>query len=111
MSQTKTKIIVNGSKDKAEILQMISAELDNLDDFGQLQMHLKKHTGYYSNADIVKMTSVKFTDNEPNVTAGARIIRLIKGINDTNLTGSLSFTLKFDKGQAEQMLVQDFKKI
>ena len=93
------------------LLLTIRQQLETLPDFGQLQFHLKKHLGNFSNTDLVKVTSIKFTDNDPNVTATTAIFQMIKAIQDSEETGTLTFSLNFKHGKAEQMQVQDFRKI
>ena len=95
---------------------MVAAQLDGLSDFGQLQLHIKKHVGAYSNTDVVKVQSIKYSDIEPNVSAASDILKLFKGTcevaRQTNRPTSLGFTITIDKnGNAEQMQVQDFKKL
>src|SRR4030081_1006936 len=97
--------------DTDELLQQIALQLKTLPDFGQIQIHIKRHLGTFSNTDIVKMTSLRYTDNEPNVTLTTDIYRLIKNVADANLTGTLGFSVSFKKGRADLMQVQDFKKL
>lgn len=95
-----------------ELLMLnIRRQLDELPDYGQLQMHIKRHAGKFSNTDAVKMTSVRFTEKDPNVAATTRIFQLIKAVADAKLTGTLAFSINLKNGIAEQMMVQDFKKL
>jgi hypothetical protein len=100
---------------KQDILNIISAQLDTMSDFSQLQIFVKKHLGQYSNVDVMNNTTQKFTDNEPNVTAATQIYKMIKlaslSAQQTSRPTSLGFNLSIDKnGNANQMQVQDFKK-
>lgn len=97
--------------EQEEILQQIQVQLTTLSDYGQLQIHVKKHGGEYSNTDYVKMTTVRYTDDDPNVTCTSDVFKLIKNIANTALTGTLSFTIQFKKGRADIMQVQDFRKL
>lgn len=102
--------------DKSKILEMVASQLDGLSDFGQLQLHIKKHVGAFSNTDVVKVQSIKYSNLEPNVTAAGDMLKLFKGTcavaQQTGRPTSLGFTITIDKdGNAEQMLVQDFKKL
>lgn len=97
--------------DTQELMKQIEAQLATVPDFGQLQIHIKKHVGNFSNTDYVKMTSYKYSDNDPNVTCTSDIFKLIKGIADAGVTGSLGFSITFKKGNADLMQVSDFKKL
>lgn len=102
--------------DKSKILEMVAVQLDNVSDYGQLQFHIKKHAGAFSNTDVVKVQSIKYSNIEPNVTAAGDMLKLFKGTcaaaKQIGRPTSLNFTLAIDKnGNAEQMLVQDFKKL
>jgi hypothetical protein len=89
----------------------IRKQLESLPDFGQLQIHVKRHLGTFNNTDVVKISSTKFNGSDTNVTATAMIFQLIKSIADAHETGTLSFNVSFKAGQAELMQVQDFRKI
>lgn len=97
--------------DTEQLMLNIRKQLDELPDYGQLQFHIKRHAGKFSNTDAVKMTSVRFNGKEPNVDATARTFQLIKAVSEAKLTGTLTFSLNFKDGLAEQMMVQDFRKI
>lgn len=94
-----------------ELLTQIRQQLASVPDFGQLQIHIKKHVGSFSNTDYVKMTSYRYTDNNPNVSCTADIFSLIKQISDAGLNGSVGLSITFKKGKADLMQVQDFKKL
>lgn len=94
-----------------DILELIALQLNQMPDYGQLQIHLKRHAGKYSNTDLVKMTPHRYTDNEPNVTCTTDILGLIKQIADAGVDGSLGFSITFKKGRADLMQVSDFKKL
>lgn len=93
------------------ILASLKQQLQALPDYGQLQVHLKRHRGEYHNTDVVKISSTRFTDPDANVAATTMIFQLIKAIADARDTGNLTFNITFKSGQAEQMTVQDFRKI
>lgn len=96
-----------------DLLTQIASQIASLPDYGQLQIHIKKHADLgkaFSNADYVKVTTFRYTDNEPNVSCTTDMLRLIKQITDANLTGSLGFNITFRKGRADLMQVQDFQK-
>ena len=96
---------------KETILQDISMQLDTMPDFGQLQIYIKAHLGQIGKADMVKMTTTKYTDNDPNVSVTTDIYRMIKAMADAGVTGSLGFSINFKHGQAETLQVQDFKRL
>lgn len=93
------------------LLQDIGIQLDSMPDFGQLQIFVKSHLGGIGNADMVKMTTTKYTDNDPNVTLATDIYRMIKTMADAQVNGSLGFSVTFKRGNAETMQVQDFRRI
>lgn len=95
----------------SELLRLIATQLATVPDFGQVQFHIKKHIGSFSNTDVVKLTSYRYTKDEPNVSVTTDMLRLVKQITDAQLTGSLGFSVQFKHGKAEQMQVQDFKKL
>ena len=97
--------------EKTQILKNIGDQLDKLPDYGQLHFHVKKHSGRLSKTDMVKMTSHKFDGVEPTIEATTKIFRLIKTVQDASLTGTLTFSLSFKGGLAEQLLVQDFQRL
>ena len=97
--------------EQKDILQMIETQLSQMPDFGQLQIHLKRHAGKFSNTDLVKMTPYRYTDTDPNVSCTSDILTLIKQIADAKLNGSLSFSITFKSGDADLMQVQDFKRL
>lgn len=102
--------------DKAEILKQISDQLDRMQDYGHLQVSVKKHRGEFSNLDLVHVTSQKFTDNDPNVTAYAQMGTLFKAatISSAQLgkKTTLGFSVSIDEtGHAQIMQVQDYKKL
>lgn len=114
--------------DTKDIIKMIEAQLNALPDFGQLQLSLKKHVGTWSNADMVKVTNVKYKDavTDPaspaydpeyrNINATTDIVKLFKGsceyARQLKSPITLSFNLVIDKnGKAELLQVQDFKKL
>jgi len=97
--------------EKASLLQQISDQLDGLEDFQQLQIHIKRHAGKFSNTDYLKIAPLRYTTNEPNVTCTSDILRLIRGVTDAELTGNLTFSVTFKHGKADMMTVQDFKKL
>lgn len=92
------------------ILSDIARQLDNMPDFGQLQIFIKSHVGMIGKADMVKMTTTKYTDNDPNVSVATDIYRMIKTMADAHVTGTLGFSINFKNGQTETMSVQDFRK-
>jgi len=94
-----------------DLLKQIESQLATVPDFGQLQIHIKKHTGKFLNTDYVKMTSYKYSDIEPNVTCTADIVRLIKSVAEAKLDGSLNFSVDFKHGSANVMRVQNFNKL
>jgi hypothetical protein len=94
-----------------DILDKISVMMADLDDYGSLNITLKKHLGDINNADVVKVTNYKFRDSEPNVSAATRVFQLMKGVQDAGLNGVLSFSIVYKRGQADQMSTQDFKKL
>lgn len=94
-----------------ELLKQIALQLNAMPEFGQMQIHVKRHLGTFSNTDIVKMTSYRYTDNDPNVTCTSDIFKLIKQIADARVTGTLGLSVSFKNGRADLMQVQDFKKI
>lgn len=96
--------------DSDSLLKQIESQLQEVPDFGQLQIHVKKHVGKYF-TDYVKMTSFKYNSDEPNIICTADIVKLIKQIADAGLDGSLSFGIDFKRGEADVMRVQDFKKL
>lgn len=93
------------------IIQDIERQLDSMPMFGQLQIYIKSHVGEIGKADMVKMTTTKYEDNDANVSATADIFRMIKAMSTAGVSGSLGFSITFKKGQAETMAVQDFRKI
>lgn len=93
------------------VLELVKQQLNELSDFDQLQITVKTGFGKINKVDYNKMHSVRYTELESNVTCTADVIRLIKAIDNQKLTGALSFTITFDKGNARNMQVQDFKKI
>lgn len=92
------------------LMQSIRKQLEELPDFGQLQVHIKRHLGEFGNTDLVKVTSIKFND-DPNVAATTAIFQMVKAIADAGETGTLTFSVNFKKGEAEKMSIQDFKKL
>ncbi len=97
--------------DRAALLNQIAVQLDTMPEFGQLQIFVRSHIGKVGKADIVKMTTTKYTDNDPNVSVTTDIFRMIKAIDDAHITGNLGFSITFKDGLAETMAVQDFRKI
>ena len=95
---------------KQDMLNQIADQLDNLPDFGSIQIFIKSHYGA-GKADIVKMTTTKYTDNEPNVSLTADIIRMIKLIDATGSSGTLGFSVNFEAGSAKTLQLQDFHKM
>ena len=87
----------------------ISKQLDNLPDYGQLQIFVKAHHRGVSKVDTVKMTTTRYEDQDPNISVTADIIRMIKLIQATESTGTLGFSVSFKTGQAVMLQVQDFK--
>ena len=90
-------------------IQVIQSEIEELGDFDQLQVHIKKHLGKISKTEMVKITSVKIDGNEPNVIATTIIFNLIKALQLSQDSGQLTFTLKFNKGFVTNLSTQDFK--
>ncbi len=97
--------------DVDQIISSIRKQLEAVPDYGQIQLHLKRHRGEFHNTDVVKITSTKFDQHDPNVMATTMMFQLVKSIADAAETGTLSFSLNFKNGQAEQMTVQDFRKL
>jgi len=97
--------------ESSDILSMIESQLAQMPDFGQLQIHLKRHAGKFSNTDLVKMTPYRYSSSDPNVSCTSDILTLIKQIADAKLDGSLSFSVTFKEGNADLMQVQDFRKL
>lgn len=97
-----------------EILTQIRSQLASVPDFGQLQIHIKKHVGSFSNTDYVKMSSYRYArpgKELANADCANDIIALMKAIQNADMTGSLGFSIQFKKGKADLMQVQDFKKL
>jgi hypothetical protein len=101
----------NNLSDIDEVMTTIRSQLSALPDFAQVQLHVKKHVGSFGKTDVVKTTTFMFSDNEPNVTAATQVFQLMKNLAEAQIDGSLSFTVQFKKGRAQQMQVQDFVKI
>lgn len=100
--------------DSQELLKQIESQLATVPDFGQLQIHIKKHVGTFSNTDYVKMTTYRYKalDKESsNADCAGDIVNLMKAIQAADMSGSLGFSITFKKGKAEVMAVQDFKKL
>lgn len=100
--------------DQSDLLTQIDAQLSSLPDYAQLQIHVKKHADFgkaFSNADVVKITQFKYNQYEPNVACAQDVMHLMKGVTEAALTGAVTFSITFKKGKADQMQVQDFKKI
>lgn len=93
------------------ILDEVRREAESLDDYGQLQIHIQKHAGDVGKTEVVKITSTRLTGPEPNVAATTIIFELIKSIQDAEETGQLTFSVKFNHGNANILQVQDFKVI
>lgn len=96
---------------KQAIMASIEQQLDTMPQFGQLQIYIKSHMGEANRVDIVKLNTVKYTEQEPNVTCAADIYSLIKAIAAAKLDGTLGFSITFKHGQADIMQTQDFKKM
>lgn len=94
-----------------DVLKMVEQQLSEMPDFSQMQLHIKKHTGSFGHADVMKQTSRRYSDDEPNVSCTSDVLTLIKQIADAKLTGSLSFNITFKRGRADFLAVQDFKKL
>lgn len=98
--------------DVDDIVAEIRKELMALPDFGQFQFHVKRHLGKYVNKETVNVTSIKFSKDEPNIKVTAAIVQMIKAIAEARERGTLTFSVLFnDSGEAEQLSVQDYKKI
>ena len=93
------------------ILRDIAQQLDNMPEYGQLQVFVKAHIGGVGKVDMVKMTDTKYEDNDPNVTAATDIYRMIKSMADAHVTGTLGFSLAFHNGSADTLSVQDFRRL
>lgn len=96
---------------RTALLDDIALQLDTMPEFGQLQIFVHSHIGQIGKADIVKMTTTKYTDNEPNVSCTTDVFRMIKALSDAGVSGNLGFSITFKDGLAETMAVQDFRKI
>lgn len=88
--------------DNAKIL------LENMD-YGTAQLFLKKHDGGVTSLDAVKQTSYK--TNGGNIEALQIVNALLKALIDSHATGSTTFTVSFEMGNANRVIVQDFKRI
>lgn len=100
--------------DKSDLLKQIDQQLDGVQDFGQIQIYVKKHSGAYSNVDVVKMSNYRYTAQEKEIANGdcaADIYSLMKGLQEAEATGTLGFSIQLKKGKADLMQVQDFKKL
>lgn len=100
--------------DTQALLKQIETQLLKVPDFGQLQIHVKKHVGTFSNTDYVQMATYRYkaSDKETaNADCAGDIVSLMKTIQAADMSGSLGFSITFKKGKAEVMAVQDFKKL
>lgn len=98
----------------SDLLAQIDQQLTALPDYAQLQIHVKKHADFgkqFSNADVVKITQHKYTQHEPNVHCAQDVMSLMKQLTEARLTGAITFSITFKKGNAELMQVQDFRKM
>ncbi|GAC1503206.1 MAG: hypothetical protein NVS1B10_08220 [Candidatus Saccharimonadales bacterium] len=94
-----------------DLLTKLTSMMDGVEDYGSLNITMKKHLGEFNHADVVKVTNHKFRDKEPNVSAATRVYQLMKGVQDSGLNGVLSFSIVYKHGEADQMSVQDFAKL
>ena len=93
------------------LLENIADQLIDMPEYGQIQIFVRSHLGMIGKVDIVKMTTTKYEDNDPNVSVVADIFSMIKGISDASISGSLGFSVNFKHGVAETMQVQDFQRL
>lgn len=95
-----------------QLLEQIESQLKTIPDFGQLQVHIKRHRGAFVSPEVVKITPHPYSDSpEPNVDLTTDIFNLIKLIADSGLTCSVGINMDFKNGKAMIMNVQDFKKL
>lgn len=76
--------------------------------FGTMSFIVKVH-----NQDIFDIDAQQFTThNTPagNTDATKYIIKMIKGAQESSMTGNLTFTLDFKDGQAKKLVVNDSDK-
>lgn len=101
---------------RQETIQLISEQMDRMEDYGQLQIFVKKHKGAFMNIDVNYTSTKRFTDTDPNVTAAGDILTLLKAATASSASIGKKTTLGFnviidERGQANIMQVQDFKKL
>lgn len=78
-------------------------------DYGIVNLALKIHDGELTTVDTSKWSSIKTPKG--NTEALANVTNLIKGVVTNKESGSLTFVITFEKGNAVRMQVQDSKRI
>ena len=78
-------------------------------DYGVVNMQLKYHDSELSTVDATKMSSYKTPQG--NTEALALVTHLMKAVQNANETATLTFSIAFEKGRANRVMVQDFKRV
>jgi len=73
-------------------------------DYGDVMVTVKRHTKKTHQIIIHAYESHKPSDN---ANAAAIIMQVIKDANDSNYTGSISFTIVMNKGKVSRLIKQD----
>ena len=63
---------------KQEALNLISVQMERMEDYGQLQVFIKRHGGQITSIDTNYTSTMKFTEKDPNVVAVSNILTLFK---------------------------------
>jgi|FreactcultureFD7_1027221.scaffolds.fasta_scaffold00292_27 hypothetical protein len=101
---------------KQEALNLISVQMERMEDYGQLQVFIKRHGGQITSIDTNYTSTMKFTEKDPNVVAVSNILTLFKAATASSESIGRKTTLGFnviidEHGRANIMQVQDFKKL
>lgn len=84
----------------------INEKLDNVP-FGEIQLTIKKHHNRVSTVDFHQYESEKFPSNQEAV---SHLLQLLKEMQDATQSGSLTFTVVFDKGDITRIVRQGYQR-
>lgn len=88
-------------------LEQLIAEAHDSMEFGTVVLTLKKSSGNLTTIDMLKHTSRGVSGSAQALTLIGSMLKLLKEAEDT---GSLTFTVVVDRGEATKLITQDFSR-
>lgn len=89
-----------------DLNELIAEAVDGMQ-FGTVHITLKKNRDLITTVDITKNSSRKVNGSAQALTLIGSMLKLLAAANET---GNLTFTITLQRGEAQQLLTNDFRR-